>query len=299
MRVVFRTRLLRGRLSGVNESETTPLLEVLAKRFPDSSRTSLRSMLQSDRVRVNGVPERDAKRAISSTDVVDLAPKSFKTLDPRVRIIFEDTDLVVVDKAAGLLTVPSNEVRYETAETFLNSHYGAAPDKPRVYHVHRLDRDTSGALVFAKNTFVRERLQALFESHDIERTYVAIVYGKLKEPSGSFRSFLAEDRNLRVRSVVNAGEGKEAITHYRTTASGRRFSILEVKLETGRRNQIRVHLSEAGHPIVGDTMYGRGREPDLGRLGLHAKVLGFAHPRTGAPMRFTAEVPRAFRELAL
>lgn len=283
----------------MEESSPERLLDVLQKRFPDSSKTSLRTMLQSDRVRVNGVPERDAKRAISSEDVIDLAPKSFKPLDPRVRIIFEDADLVVVDKAAGLLTVPSPDVRFETAETFLNSHYGAQPDKPRVYHVHRLDRDTSGALVFAKNTFVREQLQKLFEAHDIERVYVAIVYGKLKESSGSFRSFLAEDRNLKVRSVANQVEGKEAITHYRTTASGKRFSILELKLETGRRNQIRVHLSEAGHPVVGDTMYGRGREPDLGRLGLHARELGFRHPRTGREMRFTADVPRAFRELSL
>ena len=98
---------------------------------------------------------------------------------------------------------------------------------------------------------------------------------------------------------ANAAEGKEAITHYRTVASGRRFSILEVTLETGRRNQIRVHLAEAGHPIAGDTMYGRGFEKDLGRLGLHARDLGFVHPKSGKRLRFTAEVPKAFRELAL
>lgn len=283
----------------MNESAGSTLLEVLQQRFPESSKTSLRTMLQSDRVRVNGVPERDAKRPIAATDRVEIAPRS-APLDPRVRIIFEDKDLVVVDKAAGLLTVPSPEVRHETAETFLNAHYGGSADDARVYHVHRLDRDTSGALVFARNTFIRERLRDLFEAHDIERTYVAIVHGKLREPTGTFRSFLAEDRDLRVRSVADGAQGKEAVTHYRMVASGRRHSILEVTLETGRRNQIRVHLAEAGHPIVGDTMYGDKELPnDLGRLGLHASQLGFVHPKTGAPMRFTADVPRAFRELTL
>lgn len=256
-------------------------------------------MLQSDRVRVNGVPERDAKRPVAEGDQVEVAPRSARPLDPRVRIVYEDGDLVVVDKAAGLLTIPSAEVQYETAETFLNAHYGGRPDEPRVHHVHRLDRDTSGVLVFARNTFIRERLQALFEAHDIERTYVAVVHGKLRASSGTFRSFLAEDRALRVQTVGPGSQGKEAITHYRTVASGRRYSILELTLETGRRNQIRVHLAEAGHPIVGDTMYGRGREDDLGRLALHARDLGFVHPKTGRAMRFTADVPRAFRELAL
>lgn len=272
---------------------TRPLLEVLQQRFPDSSKTTLRQMLQSDRVRVNGGPERDAKRPIADDDRVEIAGRS-ERIDPRVRIVFEDADLIVIDKAEGLLSVPSADVLHETAETFLTT-YNRAP----VHHVHRLDRDTSGVLVFAKNTFIRDRLQTLFAAHDIERVYIAIVHGKLRAPTGTFRSFLAEDANLRVRTVADASQGKEAVTHYRTTASGRRYSILELTLETGRRNQIRVHLAEAGHPVVGDTMYGKGREDDFGRLALHAKTLGFAHPRTGEKMTFTADVPRAFREIEL
>ncbi len=268
------------------------LLDVLAELFPDSSKTTLRKMLQSDRVRVDGAPERDAKRMIGKEQVTVVA-KSSRPLDERVRLLYEDSDLLVIDKAAGLLSVPTDDVLHETAETFL-TRYAGAP----VHHVHRLDRDTSGVLVFAKNTWIRERLQQLFAKHDIDRVYIAIVHGKLQQPSGTFRSHLAEDRNLRVRSV-DADDGKEAITHYRTIASGRRYSMLEVTLETGRRNQIRVHLAEAGHPIAGDTMYGKGRERDLGRLGLHAKILGFVHPRSGERVRFTAELPREFRELSL
>ena len=267
------------------------LLDRLQQIFPDSSKTTLRGMLKDDRVRVNGQPERDAKREVADADRVDVVSHSAR-LDPRIRIVFEDADLIVVDKAEHLLSVPTEEVRHENAESLLSAY-------TRVQHVHRLDRDTSGVLVFAKTTFMRDKLQELFAVHDIERVYVAIVFGKLKEPSGTFRSFLAEDRELRVKSVSDTAKGKEAITHYRTIASGRRYSMLELKLETGRRNQIRVHLSEAGHPVVGDTMYGRGRDLELRRLALHERDLGFVHPRTKEKMRFTAELPRSFRELKL
>jgi 23S rRNA pseudouridine1911/1915/1917 synthase len=280
-------------------SDPLPLLDVLQQRFPESSKTTLRKMLQSDRVRVNGAPERDAKRPVGESDQVEVTSRPARPIDPRVRILYEDDDLVVIDKAAGLLTVPSPEVLYETAETFLNGYLGARPGENRIHHVHRLDRDTSGVLVFAKNSWIREQLQELFAGHDMERVYVAIVHGKLKESSGTFRSYLAEDRELRVRTVADRSQGKEAITHYRTIASGKRYSIVEVTLETGRRNQIRVHFAEAGHPVVGDTMYGKGRDPELGRLALHARHLGFIHPRTGKRVAFTADVPRAFRDLQL
>lgn len=255
-------------------------------------------MLSGDRVRVNGAPQRDAKRPIGPDDRVEIAPAG-SVLDPRVRIVYEDDDIVVIDKAEHLLTVASAEILYENVESFLNTYLGAREGQPRIHVVHRLDRDTSGVLVFARNTWTRDRLQERFAGHDIDRLYVAIVHGKLREPSGTFRSFLAEDRNLRVRSVANASEGDEAITHYRTVASGRNFSMIEVRLETGRRNQIRVHLAEAGHPVVGDTMYGKGRDEQLRRLALHAKQLGFIHPRSGKKMTFTAELPRSFREFKL
>ena len=267
------------------------LLDKLQQLFPDSSKTTLRTMLKSDRVRVNGQPERDAKRDLSEGDVVDVASHSAR-LDPRIRIVFEDADLVVVDNAEHLLSVPTDEVRHENAESLLSLY-------TPVQHVHRLDRDTSGVLVFAKNTFVRDKLQELFAKHHIDRVYVAIVFGKLRESSGTFRSFLAEDRELRVRVVSDPSKGKEAITHYRTIASGRRYSMLELTLETGRRNQIRVQLAEAGHPIAGDTMYGRGRDPELRRLALHARDLGFVHPRTGKKVAFTADIPASFRNLKL
>jgi 23S rRNA pseudouridine1911/1915/1917 synthase len=274
---------------------TKTLLEVLRERFPDSSNTTLRKMLQSDRVRVNGEAERDAKRQIGAGDRLEVGSRS-RPIDPRITIIHEDQDLIVIEKAAGLLSVASPAEKGETAESFLNDYLGRGN---RVHVVHRLDRDTSGVLVFAKDGDMRERLQVLFAAHDIERLYVAIVHGTLDDPSGTFRSFLAEDRALRVRSIANPDEGKEAVTHYRTVAAGARYSMLEVTLETGRRNQIRVHLAEAGHPVVGDAMYGKGLENPLGRLALHAARLGFVHPGTGKKLSFSAAIPKAFHDLKL
>jgi 23S rRNA pseudouridine1911/1915/1917 synthase len=197
----------------------------------------------------------------------------------------------VIDKAAGLLTIASPT---ETEETVL-----ALLAPRRVHVVHRLDRDSSGVLVFAKDGDMRERLQALFAAHDIDRVYVAIIHGQLPEPIGTFRSYLTEDRSLHVKSTANPRKGKEAITHYRTLASGHRYSMLEITLETGRRNQIRVHLAEAGHPIVGDTMYGNVSENPIGRLALHARQLGFTHPGTGEKLTCTVPIPEVFLGLGL
>jgi 23S rRNA pseudouridine1911/1915/1917 synthase len=269
---------------------TRTLLDVLQERLPDSSKTTLRKMLQADRVRVNGNTERNAKRPIAAADRIEIGSKG-EISDPRVTILYEDDDLIVIDKAAGLLTIASPT---ETDETVL-----ALLGPRRVHVVHRLDRDSSGVLVFAKDGDMRERLQTLFAAHDIDRVYVAIIHGQLPEPIGTFRSYLTEDRSLHVKSTANPRKGKEAITHYRTLASGHRYSMLEITLETGRRNQIRVHLAEAGHPIVGDTMYGNVGENPIGRLALHARQLGFVHPGTGEKLTFTVPIPEAFLGLGL
>jgi 23S rRNA pseudouridine1911/1915/1917 synthase len=276
------------------------LLDHLQQRFPDSSKTTLRKMLQSDRVEVNGRAERDARRPITAGDEVRIGSRSSRpTIDDRVAILYEDSDLVVINKAAGLLTIASPTEKSSTAEALLNLYYGARNGASRVHVVHRLDRDSSGVLVFARDVDMRERLQALFATHSIERVYVAIVEGRLSEAAGTFRSFLSEGKDLRVRSTSDLSDAKEAITHYRTVASGERYSMLEVTLETGRRNQIRVHLAEAGHPIVGDTMYGTSGIGPLGRLALHARHLAFIHPGKGSRMAFSAPPPDSFTTLKL
>lgn len=280
-------------------AEATRLLEALTTLFPDSSKTTLRQMLQSGRVRVNGEVEKDAKRLLHPDELVDIAQKaSQRALPLGLGILHEDRDVLVVLKANGLLTVATERETKVTAQAFLNE-YLKENHEQRVHVVHRLDRETSGVLVFAKNFAAREALKEQFAEHSVDRLYVAVIEGVIEPPSGTIRSHLFERKNLRMTSIDRLDEypsAKLAVTHYRTVKTTKGYSMLEVKLETGRKNQIRAHLSESGHPIAGDQFYGSTTNP-LGRLGLHAKLLGFIHPSTGERMTFTAPLPKPFRDL--
>ena len=272
------------------------LLDTLATLFPDSSRTTLRQLLQHGRVRVNGEVEKDAKREIAEDEEVDVSQKSVNiALPATLGLLYEDNDLLVVLKSAGLLTVATERERATTAQAHLNA-YLKQKGEGRVQVVHRLDRETSGVLVFAKNLETRDRLKDKFAAHDVDRVYVAIVEGYVDPIRGTIESHLRERRDLKMVSADESHpEAKRAVTHYRTIARAHDCSVLEITLETGRKNQIRAHLSEKGHPVVGDTMYGAKTNP-LGRLGLHAKLLGFVHPTTGKKLSFTAALPKAFRD---
>jgi len=253
-------------------------------------------MLQNGRVRVNGEMEKDAKRELEADDVVEVAQKSAKLALPvGLTILHEDTDVIVVLKGNGLLTVATERDRENTAQAFLNTYLGARREE-RIQVVHRLDRETSGVLVFAKNFHAREQLKEQFAAHTVDRLYIAVIEGHIDPPAGTIRSYLIERKDLKMQSVDAHPDAKLAVTHYRTIATSPQYSMLEVRLETGRKNQIRAHLSEAGHPVVGDQIYGSTVNP-LGRLGLHAKLLGFAHPATGKKMVFTSAVPKSFRDL--
>lgn len=276
--------------------EAQALLDALATMYPDSSKTTLRQMLQAGRVRVNGEIEKNARRELEAGDAIDIGQKSVQVaLPPDLSILHEDADLIVVLKSHGLLTVATERERETTAQAYLNE-YLKQKGEERIHVVHRLDRETSGVLVFAKNFETREALKNQFAAHDVDRVYVAIVEGELNPPRGTIESYLRERRDLRMESVKSHPDAKLAITHYRTIQAKGGYSMLEITLETGRKNQIRTHLSEAGHPVVGDRMYGSAINP-IGRLGLHAKLLGFDHPGSGKHMVFTAPVPSAFKKL--
>lgn len=273
-----------------------PLLEALAQLYPDSSRTTLRQLLQNGRVRVNGEPEKDAKRILDPDEILEVFAKSDQRVLPSgIAILHEDRDIIVILKSQGLLTVATEREREATAQAYLNAYLGSAGED-RVQVVHRLDRETSGVLVFAKNFFARERLKEQFMIHSVERIYIAVIEGAIEPPEGTIESELFEQRDLKMVSVDFHSDAKHAVTHYRTIGTKGAYSMLEVTLETGRKNQIRAHLSEAGHPVAGDKMYGAKTNP-LGRLGLHAKLLGFDHPTTGKHLVFTAALPKAFREV--
>jgi 23S rRNA pseudouridine1911/1915/1917 synthase len=261
------------------------LSERLRALFPEASRRSLKQWLEAGRVTLNGRPCRDGRRVVAGTDAVALGLRRGATFPRELGLVHEDDAILVVVKPAGLLTIATDRERERTAYRLLRDYLGARGERPFI--VHRLDRETSGLLVFAKSEPVKRALQAQFEARSVERIYMALVHGRPPGERGTLQSRLVEDHRLRVRSATG---GRLAITHYRVVGRRRDSCRLELRLGTGRRHQIRVQLAEAGCPIVGDLAHG-GRRGRAGRLCLHATRLGFAHPLTREPVVFDSAPP--------
>ena len=213
-----------------------------------------------------------------------------------ISILFEDSEILVIDKSAGLLTIGTAREKEKTAHYLLNDYVkkGNKNSRNRVFVVHRLDKDTSGLLVFAKTEAAKLFLQEHWK--DFSKSYYTIVHGKLKEKEGIITSYLTENKAFRVFSVKDPDQGKFAKTGYKVIQESDKFSLLEISLFTGRKNQIRVHLSEMGFPIVGDVMYGSAAKGAKNLL-LHSYSLSFIHPITKKEMNFTAEIPAYFKTL--
>ena len=269
------------------------LAERLRALFPEASGRSLKQWLEAGRVTVDGQPCRDGRLELGSDAQVALGGRRRARFPGELALVHEDDALLVVVKPSGLLTIATERERERTAYRLLWDYLAAkqaakpAAKQARPFIVHRLDRETSGLLVFAKSEEVKRALQAQFEARTVERVYRALVEGRPAREQGTLESRLAEDRMLRVRS---AERGRVAITHYRVLAARRDGTVLELRLGTGRRHQIRVQLAEAGWPIVGDVAHG-GPRGATGRLCLHATRLGFVHPATGAPVVFESAPP--------
>jgi RluA family pseudouridine synthase len=228
-------------------------------------------------------------------------PKDFqrpsKKHQPKgLTILYEDQDILVVDKIAGLLTVSTEHVRERTAYYLLTTYVrkGNQKSRNRVFIVHRLDRDTSGILVFAKNFHAKRYLQEEWEK--FKKTYYAVVHGALAPKEGVITSYLAENSMHKVYTVTNPQEGKLAKTGYKVLRESSKYSLLEIDLLTGRKNQIRIHLAEKGCPVVGDKRYG-AKDKGAKRLALHAAALTIVHPATRAKMTFTTPAPAYFDSL--
>jgi RluA family pseudouridine synthase len=219
-----------------------------------------------------------------------------KHLPPGLEILYEDKDLLVIDKPAGLLTVGTATNTSRTAYWFLTDYVrkGAMKSRNRVFVVHRLDQWTSGVLLFAKSEEIKLRLQAQWK--ETQKKYTAIVHGHLEKKEGVITSYLAENTAFVVYSTHDAAKGKLAHTAYKVLKETRRFSLLEIDLLTGKKNQIRVHLADEGHPIVGDRKYGK-KNDGYKRLALHAKSISFKHPATGKQMTFESAQPSYFSKL--
>jgi RluA family pseudouridine synthase len=220
---------------------------------------------------------------------------STRFLSKGLAVLYEDKDILVVDKPAGLLAVATEREKSRTAHSLLTDYIrtGCGRSRKRLFVVHRLDRDTSGTLIFAKSEEAKLRLQARWKQ--TEKKYLAVVHGKCGKTSETITTYLAEDKDYNVYSTSDSAKGKLSQTAYKVLRVTKGFSLLEVTLLTGRKNQIRVHLAGIGHPIVGDAKY--GKEDSQQRMALHARSISFKHPFSGKQLTFEAEVPVFFTTL--
>jgi 23S rRNA pseudouridine1911/1915/1917 synthase len=274
------------------------LLDWLADRYPHAKRQTLKRMLQSGRVSVNGRRARTLKDQLNERDAitVDDRPAATKARADQPTLPFpilhEDQDILVIDKPPGLLTSTVPREKRPTALAMVRTYVGAreSPARARVGLIHRLDRDASGILIFSKNHDAYESLKRQFFKHSVTRIYHALVRGALEPPRGTIESNLVELPDGSVRSSRQAGKGQHAITHYETLGTNQGLALIRVTLETGRKHQIRVHLSERGAPVVNDSVY--SKEKPTGQLMLVATELTIEHPQTRKRITFRRELPR-------
>lgn len=279
----------------VSESK---LLELLLKQYASKSRSKIKKVLTAGSVRVNGKVVTRHDHLLKPGDEIEIswkpeaAPKKFKMLS----IVFEDETILVINKMSGLLSISAGQEGEPTAYRQLRDYVEATQPERGLYVVHRLDRDTSGLMMFAKSEEVRSKLQRNWKRVITSRRYVALVEGVPSELAGTISSFLRESKAMKMHSTNNPDEGDKAITHYKTLISANGYSLVECELETGKKNQIRVHMADLKTPVAGDTKYGASTNP-VGRLALHAAGISFNHPLTHEPMSFELPVPNKFLEV--
>ncbi|SFL51617.1 23S rRNA pseudouridine1911/1915/1917 synthase [Gracilibacillus orientalis] len=275
--------------------EPAELLTFLLAIMPQRSRNSVKSILTRGQVFVNNeeVTKHDFKLESGYTVTIQKNKAAKAATFEKMNILYEDDSIIVIEKDTGLLSVSNEKENSHTAYKQLMSYVRKINPKNRVYVVHRLDRDTSGVMLFAKSEKVKQTLQHGWKDMVKERSYVALVEGVLTKNEDTITSWLKENKTFKMFSSEKPNDGKEAITHYKVIKSNNNLSLLSVYLETGRKNQIRVHMADIGHPVVGDKKYGSKINP-IGRLGLHAIVLAFKHPVTGELLRFKSNIPKVF-----
>lgn len=278
----------------------------LAGRVGEYSRTYFQKLVENGSVTVNGAAVKTNHR-LKEGDAVRIVIPAPERLDVcaeniRLDILYEDDDVVVVNKPRGMVVHPAAGNYSGTLVNALMEHCrGSLSDINGVIRpgiVHRIDKDTSGVLVVAKNNSAHEKLSERLKEHDIQRVYIAVAEGVIREDSGKIDAPVGRHPVERKKMSVNTKTGRRAVTHFRVLERFTGATLVELKLETGRTHQIRVHMSFIGHPLLGDTVYGRKRQAaGIKGQALHARLLGFVHPGTGEYMEFAAEPPEDFRQL--
>lgn len=280
-------------------SEPGELMEFLMKKMAGISRTRVKALLTNRVVLVDNTIQTLYNYPLQPGMCVQISREKHKHEfhHPMLKILYEDAYIIVVEKKEGLLSVATERQKERTAQHILNEYVKRIHKGNRIYVVHRLDRETSGIMMYAKDEKTQHTLRDNWHDLVRDRRYVAIVQGEMEQDEGTVCSWLT-DRKLYVSSSPTDDGGKYSVTHYHTIKRANGFSLLELQLETGRKNQIRVHMQSLGHPVVGDERYECEMNP-LGRLALHAFKLCFYHPVTHEWMEFETPYPTPFKTLML
>ena len=269
----------------INAKECGELLKVMYSELANLPRGKVKSYLEHRQVSVNGIVTTKYNFEIKSGDIIKISTNEGARETRGIEIIYEDEHLLAVNKPAKLLSVATDGEKMKTVYAILRENR-----RGELFVLHRLDRDTSGVLMFAKNARVRDMMQENWNERITLREYLAICEGIFEKKSGRCDSLISENR---VHVMFSGRDGKRAITDYEVVRENDEFSLVRVELKTGRKNQIRVHMKDLGHPVIGDKKYGSETNP-IGRLGLHASRLGFIHPVTREKVIISAKTERKF-----
>lgn len=256
------------------------------------NKKNVKNFLKFKQVKVNGEIVSQFNYQLKKDDQVVIDKSEVNKTD--LNIIFEDKELIVINKPSGLLSISGGGEKEKTAYHMVSKYLKAKNKNDKIFVVHRLDKDTSGILMFAKNEVIKNKLQDNWNTIVYKRGYLAIVEGKLKKKHGTIKNNLAESKTQMV--YITNNKGKVAITNYKVLKESYNNSLVEVFLDTGRKNQIRVHMQSLGHSIIGDKKYGAITNP-LKRMGLHSHIFAFVHPDTKVKYEFKAPIPEEFKKI--
>lgn len=280
----------------VNAGNKAPLLEFLINNVSES-RNKLKATLQGRGIKVNGkvVTQFDAQLNVGDKVMVSRRKNNNTFKSRYVKIVYEDRWIVVVEKNIGILSMAAGHSTLNV-KSVLDDYFQKSHQKCRAHVVHRLDRDTSGLMIYAKDIDTEQILEHNWHQIVYDRRYVAVVSGEMENDEGTVANWLKDSKAYVTYSSPVDNGGKYAVTHYRVLNRTTEHSLVEYRLETGRKNQIRVHSADMSHPVCGDVKYGNGDDP-LHRLCLHAYMLCFVHPVTGERMEFATPIPTSFKSL--
>lgn len=294
----FRNRFKPDTILAFEVADQSILMDFLCRVMPDRKRSSIKQLLKFGSVMVNGNVTSQFNVPLNQGDTVKVnLTRAFPVFyNRRVKIVYEDDDIIVIEKGYGLLSMGNEKIKDGTAYSILKDYLKEKDPRNKIFIIHRLDRDTSGLMMFAKTIEAKEAMQHNWNNMVLERTYLAVVEGKVEEESGTVKSYLAENSQMEVYSTDDPEKGQLAVTRWKKIASGNGYTLMEVSLDTGRKNQIRVHMKDIEHPIAGDRKYGAKSSP-IHRLALHAQTLRFVHPVTRRDMRFETPIPASFEKM--